>query len=186
MQNSQSPQSDTFWSQTLDNLEVSLGSTPRGLSGKEAQDRLARYGPNVLASKGRSNTLSLLIGQFNSPIVILLLFAAILSFFLGENTDATIILVIVVASGLLSFWQERGAADAVSKLLATVQVRASVLRDDRTVGLPVEQLVPGDVILLSAGSVIPADCRIVESKDLFVDEATLTGETYPEIGRAHV
>ena len=90
-----------------------------------------------------------------------------------------IIMAIVLASGLLGFWQERSASNAVQKLLAMVQVRATVLRDGKPAQVSVEAIVPGDVVILSAGNVVPGDCLLEESKDLFVDEATLTGETYP-------
>ncbi|MGP8056842.1 MAG: HAD-IC family P-type ATPase [Nitrososphaerales archaeon] len=93
--------------------------------------------------------------------------------------NATIILVIILASSLLGFWQERGAANAVEKLLAVVQTKATVLRDGSQKDIPVEGIVPGDVVLLSAGDMIPGDCLVPESKDLFVNEASLTGETFP-------
>jgi magnesium-transporting ATPase (P-type) len=121
----------------------------------------------------------LLLAQFRSPIILTLLVAVTLSFSLRDATDALIILAIVLISGLLGFWQEWGAADAVAKLLALVQVRATVLREDRPVEVPVEQVVPGDVVVLDAGDVIPGDGRILEARDLFVSEATLTGETFP-------
>jgi Mg2+-importing ATPase len=107
------------------------------------------------------------------------LFATALSFFLGDPVDAAIILAIVLISGLLGFWQERGAANAVEKLLAIVQIKAAVLRDGSSKEIPVETIVPGDIVTLEAGDVVPGDCLLQESKDLFVDEATLTGETYP-------
>ncbi len=93
--------------------------------------------------------------------------------------NATIILVIILASSLLGFWQERGAANAVEKLLAVVQTKATVLRDGNQKDVPVEGIVPGDVVLLSAGDLIPGDCLVLESKDFFVNEASLTGETFP-------
>jgi Mg2+-importing ATPase len=102
-----------------------------------------------------------------------------LSFFLHDPADAFIILVIVLMSGLLGFWQERGAVDAVDKLLAIVQIKATVLRNGASEEIPVEEIVPGDIVVLNAGNVIPGDCLLLDSKDLFVDEATLTGETYP-------
>ena len=86
---------------------------------------------------------------------------------------------IVVASGLLGFWQERGSTQAVQKLMSIIQLKVAVLRGGKSVDIPAEEIVPGDIILLTAGGVVPADCLILESKDLFVDEATLTGETYP-------
>ncbi len=160
-------------------LNTTIDSSSVGLTTAEADARLSQFGPNLPARKRRSSTLTLLLSQFNSPIVLLLLFSAGLSFFLGESVDASIILVIVLLSGFLSFWEERGAANAVDKLLAAVQVKATVLRDGKPVDLPVEQVVPGDIVLLDAGDVVPADCSIIEAKDLYVDEATLTGETYP-------
>jgi len=93
--------------------------------------------------------------------------------------NASIILVIIFASSLLGFWQERGATNAVEKLLAVVQTKATVLRDGSQKEIPVEGIVPGDIVLLSAGDLIPGDCLVLESKDLFVNEASLTGETFP-------
>jgi P-type Mg2+ transporter len=126
-----------------------------------------------------SRALTLLLAQFQSPIILILLFAVALSFFLREATDALLILSIVLVSGLLGFWQEWRATDAVDKLLALVQIKAMVLRDGQPIEVPVEQVVPGDVVILNAGDVIPGDGRILESKDLFVTEAALTGETFP-------
>jgi Mg2+-importing ATPase len=93
--------------------------------------------------------------------------------------DASIILIIVVVSGLLGFWQEHSATNAVEKLLAMVQIKAAILRDKNQQELPVEDIVPGDVVILNAGDIVPGDCFLLESKDTFVDEAMLTGETFP-------
>ena len=168
-----------FWSLPADRLLQELQTTRQGLSSEEARRRLARYGANLLKPKKRSDALTLFLAQFKSPIILILLFAAGLSFFLHDPADALIILMIVFVSGLLGFWQERGAADAVEKLLAIVQVKAAVLRDGDQEEVAVEEIVPGDMIVLNAGDVLPGDCLILESKDLFVDEAALTGETYP-------
>jgi Mg2+-importing ATPase len=168
-----------FWSIPGSELLQKLETTPQGLTEEEAGKRLAQYGPNLLGSRKKTDVLTLLLGQFKSPIILILLFAAGLSFFLGDPTDAAIILAIVMASGLLGFWQEHGASDAVEKLLAIVQIKAKVLRDGTSKEIPVEEIVPGDVMVLSAGNVVPGDCLILESKDLFLDEAALTGETYP-------
>ena len=169
----------SFWSTSADQVFKQLQTSQQGLTSDEAQQRLKRYGANSLKPKKQATTLTLLLNQFKSPIILILVFAAGLSFFLQDPQDAIIILVIVLVSGLLSFWQERGASNAVEKLLATVQIRAAVLRDGTSTEVPVEQVVPGDIVLLSVGDVIPGDCLILESKDLFVDEAALTGETYP-------
>ncbi len=168
-----------FWSTAAPELLQQLQAPAEGLSEEEAGRRLSQYGPNLLKPPTRSGPLWLLLGQFKSPIILILIFAAGLSFYLGDHSDGVIILAIVLVSGLLGFWQEHGAASAVAKLLVTVQTKAEVLRGGASVEVPLERIVPGDIVLLSAGSSVPGDCRVIESKDLFVDEATLTGETYP-------
>jgi len=174
-----SPPAPPFWSVPAGAMLGELGSSAAGLSGEEAARRLARDGPNVLKPQARSTALTLLVGQFKSPIVILLLLATGLSFFLHDPVNALIILAIVLASGLLGFWQEHSATRAVQALLAIVQVKATVLRDGSPREVPVEEVVPGDIVVLDAGDLVPGDCLLDESKDLFVDEATLTGETFP-------
>jgi Mg2+-importing ATPase len=168
-----------FWSILSGEMLQQLQSTADGLTGREAQRRLSQYGSNLLTPKKRSDALTLLLSQFKSPIILILLFATGLSFFLHDHVNALIILVIVLGSGLLGFGQERGAADAVEKLLAIVQIKVPVLRDGIAKKIPLEKVVPGDVVLISAGEVIPGDCLVLESEALYIDEATLTGETYP-------
>jgi Mg2+-importing ATPase len=139
-----------------------------------------QYGANLLKPKRRSDALTLLLTQFKSPLILILIFAAGLSFSLeSDPVNGLIILAIILISSLLGFWQERGAANALEKLLAIVQTKATVLRDGNQKEIPVEKIVPGDVIILNAGDLIPGDSIILESKDLFVNEASLTGETYP-------
>ncbi len=168
-----------FWSLPIAEMLQNLQSAPQGLTNDQAREQLARYGSNLLKPRERSDALTLLLSQFKSPIILILLFAAGLSLFLHDPADALIIVTIVFMSGLLGFWQERGAAHAVEKLLAMVQTKAVSLRDGSPQEIPAEEVVPGDVIILSAGGSIPGDCLILESKNLFVNEATLTGETYP-------
>jgi P-type Mg2+ transporter len=168
-----------FWSLPADRVLQELHSSVNGLSDRDAKQRLIEYGANSLKQQQKSSALGLLINQFKSPIVLILMFAAGLSIFLNDRTDAIIILAIVLISGLLGFWQERGATDAVEKLLALVQVKATVLRQGERLEIPHENVVPGEIVLLSAGDSIPGDCLVLESKDLSVNEAALTGETYP-------
>jgi Mg2+-importing ATPase len=168
-----------FWSLPAGGVLESLGSSPQGLTAAEAASRLATAGPNRLQEARGAGVRQLLVRQFASPMVLMLAFAAALSLAVHETNDAVIILVILVASGLLGFWQEWGAADAVRKLLAMVAVRTTVLRDGQPREIPLEEVVPGDVVLLAAGALVPADALLLESKDLFVDEAALTGETFP-------
>lgn len=168
-----------FWSIPIEELLRQLNTTENGLTESEAKNRLKSYGPNTILARKESSTLSLLLAQFKSPIILLLIFAALLSFYLRDAVEATLILIIISISGLLGFWQERRAADAVEKLLAVVKVKATVIRDGSQKDVPLEDIVPGDIVLLNAGDIIPGDSRIIESKDLFANEATLTGETYP-------
>lgn len=172
-------QKPEFWSVSSAELLDQLRSSERGLSSNEARERVAHYGPNLLRPRRRTGSVILFLSQFKSPIIVILLFAAGLSAFLRDLSDALIILTIVLISGLLGFLQERGAANAVEKLLALVRVKATVLRDGSQVEIPVEEIVPGDIVVLTAGSAVPGDCAIIESKDLFANEAALTGETYP-------
>lgn len=168
-----------FWQLPLENAFDRLGSRPSGLSSAEAEVRRARYGPNTIEGRRRAGSFWLLVSQFKSPIILILVVATVLAGLLGDVTDTVIILAIIALSGLLGFWQERGAAQAVAALLAVVRVRAEVIRDGATVELPVEGLVPGDVVVLNAGDIVPGDCLVIESRRLLVDEAALTGETYP-------
>lgn len=168
-----------FWSIAANETLQQLQTTAQGLTTDEARSRLTRYGANLLKPRKRSDAVSLLVSQFNSPILLILFFATGLSFFLRNPVDALIILAIVLVSGLLGFWQERGAANAVEKLLAIVGTKASALRDGGQKEIPVEEIVPGDIVILNAGDIVPGDCLVHESKDLFIDEATLTGESFP-------
>jgi Mg2+-importing ATPase len=172
-------QAAAFWSVPATELLRQLGATPQGLTSTEARERLTRFGANLLTPKKRTDKLTLLLAQFKSPLILILFLAAGLSFFLRDPVDASIVLAIVLASGLLGFWQERGAAHALEKLLAIVRTSAVALRDGAEQEIPVEGIVPGDVVVLAAGANLPGDCLILTSDDLSVDEATLTGETYP-------
>src|SRR6202158_1487462 len=166
------PQTLAFWSWPPAEVLTGLETTPAGLSAAAAAAPLTRYASRRLVPKKRTDTLTLLLGQFSSPIVLLLLGATAISLFLHDTTDAAIILVIVLASGLLGFWQERGAAGAVEKLLSLVEVKAHVLRDGAPHDVPLAEVVPGDVVILSAGAAAPGDCLLLAARDPFADEAT--------------
>jgi Mg2+-importing ATPase len=168
-----------YWSLPETDVLRQVRASPHGLTGVEASRRLTVAAAGARRPRPRSQESRLLLAQFTSPLILILLAAAGLSFFLHNPVDALIILTIVLVSGALGFWQERGAAQALAKLLATVQTTAVVLRDGHEAAVPVDEVVSGDVVILSAGGTIPGDCRLLESADLFVDEASLTGETYP-------
>jgi len=173
------PDAGDFWAISAEDELRALGSSAEGLTTAEATVRLAHFGPNRLAVQRRRTDAGLFLAQFKSPIILILLAAAVLSIFLDDRLDAVIILVIVFASGMLSFFQERGADRAVAKLLQIVEVKATVLRDGTEIDVPIDSVVPGDVVVLAAGDGIPGDGLVLASRELFVDESSLTGETYP-------
>jgi Mg2+-importing ATPase len=163
-----------------------LGTSATGLTTVEAKNRLRLYGPNRLRPARKTDAVTLLLAQFKSPLILILLAAAILSFFLKEPVDALIIIAIVLLSSVLGFWQEKRAADAVKTLLAIVRIEVRVIRDGVETDVPAEEVVPGDVCVLSAGDIVPGDAAILESKDLFVQEAALTGESFPAEKEAEI
>jgi Mg2+-importing ATPase len=179
LSNKDSQYQQSYWSVPASEFLQRLQTTTKGLTEDEAVKRLKQYGSNFLKPEKRSDALALLLAQFKSPVTLILIFAGALSYFLSDPVDALIILIIILISSLLGFWQERGATNAVKKLLSIVKTKADVLRDGKQRQIPLEEIVPGDVVLLSAGDLIPGDCLILQSKDLFVNEATLTGETFP-------
>lgn len=165
--------------QSADQLYQRLQSSPQGLAQDEAEKRLEAYGLNTLKPPSKGKGLSLFLSQFKSPLILLLIGAALLSFFLGGKSDALIIFSIVFLSGLLGFYQERGALNALEKLLQMVEVKTAVLRDGQEREIPNDRIVPGDIIVLRAGDLIPADAVLIEANHFFVDEASLTGESIP-------
>ena len=169
----------TYWALPPAEVLAQLRTTATGLTTTEAAARQALAGPNLLKAKDETTDLGLFFRQFSSPISWLLMGAAGLSFFLHDAPDALIILVIILAGGLLSFWQERGASQAMKQLLVLLVARTTTWRDGTAQELPDEQLVPGDALALRAGDVVPADCYLLTANELFVNEATLTGETFP-------
>ena len=168
-----------FWSETPDNLFRSLSSSPAGLEQGAAEQRLRSTGPNVIREERVSGLWGLLAKQFASPLVLILLFGSLVSFWLHDLSDAVIILVIVCGSALLSFWQEARASKAVQALRSRLALTSRVIRGGAELTVPTAELVPGDIVLLSAGNLVPADGLIVESTDFLVTQAALTGESLP-------
>ena len=168
-----------YWSRQAADLLSELHCTSDGLSTTDARERLQQVGPNVLKPRRHDTALRSFIGQFTSPLVLILIFAAIISAIAGEWTDAIIVIIIVIASATLGFVQEYSANNAVEKLRAQVTIKANVLRDGKVQSVSAEEVVPGDIVQLSAGSLIPADGIVLEARDFFVNQAVLTGETFP-------
>ena len=168
-----------YWAMSSNELLEQLQSSPQGLTETEAELRLKKYGPNILRARQELTPLKLFLNQFKSPIVLILIFATLLSAFLKDWADAIIILLIVLSSAILSFVQENSAHNAADTLRAQITLKSDILRDGQKQSIPTEQVVPGDVVIFSAGSLIPADGVVLEAKDFFVSQAVLTGETFP-------
>lgn len=156
-----------------------LNSAETGLSQTEAQRRLAEYGPNELKKEKRASPIKMLLEQFTDILIIILLIATALSLAVGEIVDAIVIIAIVLATAILGFVEEFRSEKAVEALKKMTAPTATILRDGREVKAPTSQIVPGDVILLYTGDKVPADARLIESVNLKVDEASLTGESSP-------
>ncbi|WP_242218561.1 magnesium-translocating P-type ATPase [Shinella zoogloeoides] len=175
-----------YWSISAEALLARLDTRTSGLSSEVARTRLARVGVNMIRAGHEGSALAAFARQFRSPLVLILIFAAIVSGVVGEGSEAVIIGVIVLASCVLSFSQEYGASRAMQALTARIARKALVLRDGRETLLPVEEIVPGDIVRLSAGNLVPADGILLETRDFNVSEAALTGETFPVIKTAGI
>lgn len=168
----------SFWDTPLQDLLSRLKTTPDGLTMAEALSRLRTFGPNALARERRLAIVEFL-RFFANPLVAILIIASVVSLALGERVNATIILAMVSMSVLLNFYQEFQARNAMEALRRRVASTTVAVRDGEEREIPVAGLAPGDTIKLSAGSLVPADARLLEAKDLYVRESALTGESLP-------
>ncbi len=170
-----------------------LSSTAAGLTPDQVEERLRSAGPNQVAHQARHTIFGELVGRSINPLNLLLLSLATASYFLGDQRAAIVIAVMVVLSISLSFIQEHRSNNAADKLQRMVSIKATVRRQTGAeahdhIDVPIEQLVPGDIVVLSAGDMIPADLRLITAKDLFLNQSTLTGEAMPleKVAAAHV
>lgn len=168
-----------YWATEVDKLLHDLKSGTEGISQRDAEQRLKQYGSNSINSARQHSTLRLLLSQFKSPLVLILIVAAIISAVAGEWSDALIVIAIVIGSTMLGFWQEYRASDAIEKLRSRVTIKSVAMRDGHHCDVPSSEIVPGDVVQLSAGSLVPADGIVLQANDLFVSQAVLTGEVFP-------
>src|SRR5476651_2047487 len=173
------PEPEEIWKLPAAELLARLKTSSAGLANSEVQLRLKRYGPNQAASVKRSPLWLQFLSRFRNPLIIILLVASGLSAATGDVASFAIVLTIVVVSMTLDFVQEVRAQNAVEALRRSVAVHATARRDGASISLPIDQLVPGDIVQLIAGDLVPADSRLLESRDLFVNQALLTGEAYP-------
>ena len=160
-------------------LALDMPTEDRGLTSKEAKERLAKHGPNVLPERPPPSDLSILFAQLKSPLVYVLAVAAVVTVFLGNYSDTAIILFAVFINTVLGFFQERKASRALNALRQLVHPKAEVIRDGKRIELKIEKLVPGDMVILSQGDKIPADGELFKVNRLFIAEAILTGESLP-------
>ena len=165
--------------ESLATLYQRLGSSEHGLTGEEARKRLVQYGPNETATVKRAGVVKQILVSLASPLVLVLLAASFVSAALGDPTDAFIIIAIVLFSTGLDFYQTRRSQQAADKLQSQVALTATILRDGNWIEVVRREVVPGDVIRLSAGDLVPADARLIEERDLHANQAALTGESLP-------
>ena len=170
---------DRYWQGSADDLLAALGTSAGGLRQQEATKRLTHISSNRLQTSKRFSIPLMLLAQFKSPIILILIGASLVSLYFADYLTAGIILGIVFLSGLLGFFQEYSASNALVNLLKVVKISSTVLRDGQQTQIANEEIVPGDVLLFSAGAMIPADCRLLEANHLHMEEAMLTGETLP-------
>lgn len=168
-----------YWAQDSWALLMALGTSEAGLSDREARRRLRLASPAFWLGRGRGSALTLFLKQFKNPLVLILVFASTVSIVAADWVEAGVVLSIVVASTVLAFTQEFSANRSFERLASRVRVVAVVMRNGLERKIPADQVVPGDVLVLTAGCLIPADCVILSAERLYVNQATLTGESFP-------
>lgn len=170
---------EPYWSRTAGEVLAALRTGADGLSSVDAAARLSKQGGNLFGDSDRASAAKLLLRQFESPLVLILVFAAIIALVLRDWTEASIILAIVLGSTVLGFAQEYHASRAIEALRARLALNSRVIRDGVQRTVQAAEIVPGDIIILCAGNLIPADGLILEARDFLVSEASLTGESFP-------
>lgn len=168
-----------YWSLSSEEALSILQTDQAGLTEAEAALRLKQFEENRIKSKEGTGPLLLFLSQFKNPIMIILFIATVISGLTGDLIDALIIAAIVFASVILGFIQEYSASKAIEELRSRIQLQSNVLRNGKSVTIPTRYIVPGDIVLLSAGSLIPADGLILKCDDFFVNQAILTGDVNP-------
>lgn len=170
---------EEYYSLKIEDVFKSLDSSEKGLTTREAEKRLGKYGLNELEKKKNISPVKILIRQFTSFIVLVLIAAMVISFVIGEKLDAIVVLAIIILNGIFGFVQEFKAEKAIEALRKLAALKARVIRDGRETQIDAKELVPGDLIVLDTGDKVPADARLIEAIILNIDEASLTGESVP-------
>jgi len=170
-----------WWSSsaTADEVLAKLGTSIKGLDQNEVRKRHHQYGYNLTSKSKESHPIIEFLSKFKDPLIIVLLIVGSVSILLGQIVSALLVLFMAIASVTLSFTQERKAKNEAKRLSDMVSTTVSVIREGKQHEIPLKNLVPGDIVYLSAGDIIPADMRILSAKDLFINQAPLTGESFP-------
>ncbi|MCL5407236.1 MAG: magnesium-translocating P-type ATPase [Patescibacteria group bacterium] len=163
----------------LSDILAKLETKENGLTIEEAKKRLLQYGSNQIVSQNEKGVILKFLSKFTSPLIVMLISIAILSYFFGEKINSMIILLMALLSGVLSFIQEYHASESAKKLNAMVKIVVRVWRSGQKKDIPLAEIVPGDVVELTSGKMIPADLRIISSQNLFINQAVLNGEAFP-------
>jgi Ca2+-transporting ATPase len=167
-----------WYSKSVDEALKELNVDPnKGLDTASAKERLEKYGANELKEEKGKSFFKKLLAQFSDFLVLILIGAALVSFFIGETQDAIVIIAIVIINAMLGLYQEGKAEKALEALKKMASPTAKVIRDGKTVEIDSRELVPGDIVILETGDIVPADLRIIDSKNLKIEEASLTGES---------
>lgn len=161
-------------------LKTLKSDADKGLQTEEAKKRNLEFGLNELVEKKKAGPISLFLGQFKEILIVILIFAAIAAYYVGDTIDAAVILIVVFINAVVGFIQEYRAEKAMEKLKGLISNEAVVIRDGKEQKIIAGELAPGDIVVMEEGDNIPADLRIIQSSDLKVDESTLTGEALPE------
>ncbi|MGQ9691569.1 MAG: P-type ATPase, partial [Thermoproteota archaeon] len=168
-----------IWELSSEEVFFALKTSPQGLSREEAEKRLKEFGLNEVITGRRSSPLILFISQFRSPLVYILIVATLIAAIAGELTDAIIILFIIMANSMMGFLLERRSGKALEKLREYVKYSAKVIREGKKMVMDSTMLVPGDLVELIVGDIVPADIRLISSENLTTNESILTGESLP-------
>jgi len=173
------PPAENFWSLPVEKTLEELKSSEKGLTPEQIEIRLQKYGPNEVVQKRKKHSWQIFFSQFKNSLVLILIAAAAVSFFLGEGLEGTVILGIMFLNSLLGFFQEYRTEKVLQELRKYLTLKARVIRNGEITEIESVQIVPGDIVLLKIGDVIPADIRLIEANEMVTDESSLTGESIP-------
>lgn len=170
---------NSLWELSLNNLYKELNSNEKGLISSEAKKRFLENKKNIIVHEKEKKVLTIFLSQFKNPLIVLLIFASVLAFFVGDKVEAVIIIVILLVNSIIGFLQEYRAERTYQLLKKYIVRTTQVLRDNKKIDIESTKIVPGDIVFFEMGDIIPADIRLINAKDLSINESVLTGESEP-------